>query len=133
MITSTERGFWFLTTPYTKFAGGTTQAAAMAILEVGRLHQAGVLVFSPVAHSHAIIEAFDDIAGRFKAWADFDMALLRPAIGLIVLELPGWDVSEGVAASVDLAMKLEKQIVYMVPGVLPAELAPGLTHRLRRP
>lgn len=112
------RGFWYMATPYSNYQHGRTQAAALAILETGRLHQGGLLVYSPIAHSHAIAEGCQ-IVGEFQQWQAFDHALIWPAIGVLVLRMDGWRESTGVQAEIKYAALLDKPVIEFDIGEWP--------------
>ena len=75
------------------------------------LLDAGVHVFSPIAHSHGIAEAGNmDI--NWQAWAALDAVVLRRSDVLVVLMIEGWDESVGVAAEINLAQEADLPVIY---------------------
>ena len=114
--------YWYLATPYTKFPGGYAAAHRAAAIQSGVLLRGGVPVFSPIVHSHPIAETMPADAYSHVAWLRLDLHMIRPARGLIVCRLAGWSTSYGVQWEIEEFRKLGKPIVYMMPGVIPAEL-----------
>ncbi len=69
-----------------------------------RMLQDGALVYSPIAHSHALAER--GLPGDWMFWADHNRAMLQRCDALVVLALPGWQESEGVRAEIVIARSL---------------------------
>jgi nucleoside 2-deoxyribosyltransferase len=79
-----------------------------------RLMLAGEVVFSPIAHSHPIEQAFPEIKdGKF--WARQDEPLLLACSRVVVLRLPGWELSKGVAHEIAVAIAMGKPVDYIDP------------------
>lgn len=69
-----------------------------------KLMKAGMRVFAPIPHSHAIARFLDDrLVTDFDFWMAQDLPILRGASRLIVLRLEGWDQSRGVAEELRVA------------------------------
>jgi hypothetical protein len=68
------------------------------------LHQ-GINVFSPVVHHHPVA-CLRDLGRDFSFWQTQDFAFLHRSDALIVLTLPGWQESKGLAAEVEEARRL---------------------------
>lgn len=90
----------YLATPYTKYSTGLERAFVEACKLAGRLIQAGVHVYSPIAHCHPIaihggIDPLDQ-----TLWLDLDRAMLHACRTLIVAHMDGWQQSTGVAHEV---------------------------------
>lgn len=67
------------------------------------LMREGMLVFSPIAHSHPIAEKHD-LPGDFAFWQAFDEAVIAGCSELLVLMLDGWRESVGVRAEIEIAL-----------------------------
>lgn len=70
----------------------------------GRYMRAGEIIFSPIAHSFAIEEHFDD--GKIEDgtfWLKQDFPILARCTKLVVLTLDGWEQSKGIAAEIEFA------------------------------
>jgi hypothetical protein len=74
----------------------------------------GILVFSPISHSHSIAK-IGDLPKDWQYWGDFCRATLSICDTMYVLMLDGWEESAGVKAEIGLAKELGLQIEYLRP------------------
>ncbi len=88
------------------------------------LIKAGAVVFSPIAHSHALAE--HGLPTDWRFWERFDRAYLARCDQLVVLMLEGWKASVGVQAEIAIARELGKPVSYLDAGLLEAEGSPTL-------
>lgn len=106
---------WYLATPYSKY---TERGRQMVFEESCRITavmmQRGVLIFSPIAHSHPIAQS-QKIAFDWNTWALFDEKVISACDGLLILKLPGWDESVGVLAEIRIAQRMLKPIDFLFP------------------
>lgn len=121
--------YYYLASPYTSYALGTglnklNIASATAAAQTRLLMEAGISAFSPVIHSHYV--APEGTHADHDFWLKVDEAYLSRAKGLIVCKLPGWDVSKGIAAEIEMAKKYGLPIYYMEPGVVPISVEKNL-------
>ena len=72
-------------------------------------------VFSPITHSHLIEQYTDGIGGEFDAWAIIDYEFIDWSDEVVVLCLPGWDRSYGVANEIRYALERGKPVRYIRP------------------
>ena len=72
----------------------------------------GVLVFSPIVHSHPISEKYNLPCG-WDFWERFDTRLISASDQVWVLKLDGWRTSVGVQAEIKIAEKADKPIRYL--------------------
>jgi hypothetical protein len=112
--------FHYLASPYSAHPDGMEHAYRDACAAAALLIRAGVPVFSPIAHSHGIAEIGGIDPASHAIWLPADAPMMRAAMGLIVLQLPGWDMSIGVAAEIAEFRLAGKPVRYMTPGVVPA-------------
>ena len=70
------------------------------------------LVFSPIAHTHPIAVHCDLPLG-FAYWAEFDRRMISMCDEVWILRLPGWDLSVGVLAEIEIAKLLKKPLHYV--------------------
>lgn len=115
-------GYWYLATPYSRYPDGLHAAWVAACEQCGLLTNAGITVFSPIAHSHPLVIHGGVIGTDFAAWERFDQAMINGAMGMIICMLPSWQKSQGMSAEIVLCGRLEKPIQYMRPGVVPPAL-----------
>jgi nucleoside 2-deoxyribosyltransferase len=71
----------------------------------------GMLVFSPLTYSIPLSE-ISSRQGWIK-WKEFDLAMLSRCDRLLVLKLPGWESSRGVAEEIAHAKELDIPIEWM--------------------
>lgn len=79
----------------------------------------GHYVFSPIAYNHPM--GRHDLPTDWAFWEPFDKAFLERCTAVIVIKLPGWNVSVGVAAEVEWADKLKIPVYYIEPEDVFAE------------
>ena len=77
-----------------------------------KLMRDGVMVFSPISHTHPIAIA-GDLPTDFDYWAIYDRAMIERCQKLIVLKLDGWQHSRGVAAEIEIARELGIPVEYL--------------------
>ena len=68
-----------------------------ANLAAAALMRAGFVVFSPVSHSHPISECLHD-GQLLSFWLEQDTPFLQICDATVILTLPGWKNSKGIAA-----------------------------------
>lgn len=88
-----------------------TKVAAMLILSQD------VMVLSPISHSHPIVTLTDDVelGSDYNYWMPFDEEMMDWADEIWVLELDGWEESEGVSQERDYATSQSKPTRYIDP------------------
>ena len=114
----TNNGYWYVGTPYSKFPGGIDAAFKAACEVTGRLIVKGVPVFSPIAHSHPIAEHAGIDPMSHEIWLEADRPMMEAAYGMIVMMLPGFDTSYGVAHEVEYFQKAGKPVIWLDPNAL---------------
>ena len=84
--------------------------------KAAKLIQEGRLVFSPIAHSHPIAVIGDLDGGfslDFELWREFDQRMLAACDMVWVYCIDGWKESKGIAAEIEIAKRLGKEIHYI--------------------
>lgn len=71
-----------------------------ACLAAAKLIDRGIVVYSPISHSHPIAQT-GRIDGSWATWGKQCLALLDVCTYLLVLMLPGWEKSVGLKAEID--------------------------------
>ena len=103
----------YLATPY---SDPDPQVRENRFREVNRaaaeLMSQGVLVFSPISHTHPILLA-GDLPKGWEYWEKFDRAMLKACCRLIVLMQPGWSTSKGVTAEIAIATQMGLPIEFL--------------------
>lgn len=93
----------YLASPYSHPDPAIRQARHDAVARfAGAMIKRGMVVYSPIAHTHAIAQVCD-LPGTWEFWKRQDEAMLDLASGLVVLCLDGWQESVGVQAEIAYA------------------------------
>lgn len=78
------------------------------------IHQ-GRFVYSPITMTHPIdlvmAEEGDTMGSDY--WVDFDEAFMALCSEMIILCLPGWDQSRGIAREIEYFKKMSKSVHYL--------------------
>jgi len=78
----------------------------------GKLMEDGMIVFSPISHSHPIAEV-SNLPLTWDYWEKFCMAYMSHCNQMIVIMLEGWKESVGVTAEIEIANKLGIPVTYV--------------------
>ena len=91
----------YLSSPYTHDDPLVREARFIAVAKYAAylIAECDMTIFSPIAHSHPIC-LFGQLDGEWERWETFDRRILDVVCGLIVLCLPGWDTSRGIAREI---------------------------------
>lgn len=82
------------------------------------------VVFSPVVHSHPLVQY--GMPFLWQDWERIDRAYLERCDEVVVLKLDGWVFSRGVKAEIKIAKELGKPVGYLaLDAVTVAPLAQG--------
>lgn len=107
-------GYIYLASPYSHPDRGVREARFLAACRAAaQLMGAGLRVFCPIAHSHAIEEHGMDARRDGEFWLRQDGPLLAHAAELYVLMLDGWRESKGVQEEIRICELLGKPIRYV--------------------
>lgn len=109
------RHFWYLASPYSKYARGIEAAAGDVAIVAGKLAKMGVKFFSPICHTHIIAMAggIDPLAHDF--WMTFDKPMIAKCDGLMVVMMHGWEESIGVKMEIADFRSTERPVCYIDP------------------
>jgi len=105
----------YLASPYSHPNREVLEGRAEAVSRIAALlFEAGVLVYSPIAHSHTIA-AVGDLPTDFAFWDRYNRAMLERCDALFVVAIPGYDASVGVAGEMQIARELEIPVFVFEP------------------
>lgn len=105
----------YLASPYSHPNREVLEGRAEAVSRIAALlFEAGVLVYSPIAHSHTIA-AVGDLPTDFAFWDRYNRAMLERCDALFVVAIPGYDLSVGVAGEMQIARDLEIPVFVFEP------------------
>lgn len=107
--------YWYLATPYTHADFQVMcRRAEEAMRVAGQLMQKGLVVYSPIWHCHEIARTYS-LPTDFKFWDNFNTTMIRPAAGIIVATMKGWEESKGVTDEIHKASMMDKPVYYYDP------------------
>lgn len=81
---------------------------------IARWINQGLFVYSPIVHCHELAQD-RDLPRGFDFWRDWDLHMISLSECLYVIQLPGWDRSEGLAEETEFAVKNGIQVVWHQP------------------
>lgn len=103
----------YLATPYNHDDPGVRQERfETACVVASHFMKRGIHLFCPIAHTHPIAEA-GGLPHGWEYWEAYDRAMLFSCQELWVVEMPGWDVSKGVAGEIKIAAELGLKIRFI--------------------
>ena len=101
----------YLATPYTDpDTKVMRQRFELANRTAALLMKNGMLIYSPISHSHPIAQY--GLPLDWEYWQHYDKEILSICDELIIILAPGWDRSKGVQAEMELAKELGIKISY---------------------
>ena len=84
----------------------------------------GVLVFSPISHTHPIAAYGLPLGWDF--WERYDREYLNVCKALVVLEFGAWFASKGVQAEISIMTGLHRPVLWMKPEEMVGDIAERL-------
>ena len=84
-----------------------------ACLATAHLIRTGRSVFSPIVHGHPLVRF--GLPTDWAFWELHDLEHLQRSDEMLVLQIDGWQESEGVQAEIALASALGKRVNYLAP------------------
>ena len=109
--------YYYISNPYNGTDEQREQRAQIAARVCGLLLKKGIHAWSPIVHNHAMMKTFNEFSleERQTKILEFDFSLLKASQGMIVLTIPGWDISFGVTAEIQLCKNLKIPVYYLAP------------------
>ncbi len=105
--------YWYLASPYSQYPSGI-QAAHDDICKVaGILLKQGINTFCPIAHTHNVAALGEVDPKDHSIWMPADELFMKGAIGCIVCEMDGWEISRGVLHEIEYFRTAGKPILYL--------------------
>ncbi len=98
-----------------------------AVLATGWAHRQGIMMYSPIAHTHPIATHCKLPTG-FDFWRRYDEAGILACRQVYLLVIPGWNDSKGILHEMALAVKHKKSVLLLkkqLPGVYRKETRPA--------
>lgn len=107
--------FYYLASPYSHRDAEVRHARFEVAEEaVVSFLKRNVPIFSPIVHCHAMVEKYD-LSKEFSFWQFLDHRMIKASNGVMVLRLPGLDMSRGVTDEMDYAKSLRLSVEYLDP------------------
>ena len=105
----------YLATPYSHPSAFTRLTRFNAVNKAAsELMRQGLHIYSPISHTHPIALAGDLPLG-WEFWQAYDRAILEACCKVIVLRLPGWQESKGVAGEIAIANEMKIPMEFLDP------------------
>lgn len=104
-------GYVYLGSPYSKYEAGHDAAARVVADSAAALMRRGLVIYSPIAHGHAI--AAHGLPLKWGFWKKQCQPLIDCAAGLIVLTMAGWQESVGLQYEIEEFVRAGKPILHV--------------------
>lgn len=108
-----QPGYVYLGSPYSKYEAGHDAAARVVADAAAKLVHRGLVIYSPIAHGHAI--AAHGLPLDWGFWKKQCQPLIDGAAGLIVLTMAGWQESVGLQYEIEEFVRAGKPILHVSP------------------
>lgn len=106
----------YLATPYSHDDPAVREARYVAVTRyAARMIRQGHVVFSPISMSHPIEVIGGDEPAPSDVWVDFDEPFMEACAEAVVLMLPGWEQSRGVAREIAYFTARGKPVRFVEP------------------
>jgi uncharacterized protein DUF1937 len=103
----------YLASPYTHADKEVMQDRFERVCKVAsRLMRSGLIVFSPISHTHPIAVA-GELPRDWEYWKRFDDEFIRAAEKVVVVKMDGYEISRGVQAEIRIAENLGKLVEFI--------------------
>lgn len=111
-------GLIYLATPYSRYPEGIEAAFVKASAITADLMRAGVRVYSPIAHTHPIavhgkVDPYDH-----SIWMPFDEAIMERSDAILVVTMPTWEQSKGIAHEIEFFERRERPQFRLDPNTM---------------
>jgi hypothetical protein len=99
-------GYWYICSPFTDPDPEVRRRRyEQALQATATLMLRDYCVFSPLSHSIPLTDPRFELPQYHEFWMKQDLAILEASVGVILLQLPGWEQSRGVRAEIEHAKK----------------------------
>lgn len=106
------QNIYYLASPYSKGSDAIRIDRFNKVTEAcAYLTNQGFCIFSPITHSHPMVEY--GVSSTWDFWKKVDTLFLSVFHGLIVLQLDGWLESAGVQEEIKITKALGKPVLYV--------------------
>lgn len=105
--------FWYLGTQYSRHPQGIHIAHMESCEAAATCIKAGIPVFCPIAHTHHVAQFGKIDPLDHEIWLPADRPFMMAAIGMIVLQTPGWETSYGLRHEMEFFEQRDRPILIM--------------------
>ncbi len=114
--------YWYFASPYSKYPDGSAAAYELACVNSALLLAHHVPHYCPIVACHPLVEYVPHLDPKdFTHWRHQNEAMMLSAKGIIMLRGKNWENSDGMMDEWKFFALRNLEVVYMDPGVLPAE------------
>lgn len=106
-------GFWYVATPFTLHPRGHNAAYLDALIAEAWFRNRGFRAYVPIARTHGVSDHIGIPPEDHDFWMSVDTPFMDRAAGLVVVKIPGWDSSKGVAFEIKVFTMQQKPVVYL--------------------
>ena len=106
-----QPGYVYLGSPYSKYEAGHDAAARVVADAAAVLMRKGLVVYSPIAHGHAIAAYGLPLSWGF--WKRQCQPLIDGATALVVLTMDGWQESVGLQYEIEEFVRTGRPILHV--------------------
>lgn len=103
----------YLAAPYSGTAEEIEQRMEAFCAVDALLMRDGYFTVSPLLKHFTL--KYADLPGTWEYWEDYSYQLMMQCKAMIIIKLPGWQESAGVAGEIAIANRLKVQIIYYDP------------------
>lgn len=112
-------GFIYVASPYSHKEAYVQWSRHRRTMEfVHKQLKSGQVVFSPIVAVHELAKEYR-LPETFSFWRNYSFKMINQADELWVLQLDGWEQSEGVREEIKRATEIGIPIVYIKPDFIP--------------
>ena len=103
----------YLAVPYSHTDPAVRELRFLEVNKIAaKMMSKGILVFSPISHTHPIALA-GDLPKGWEFWKNYDISFIEWADEIQVLMLDGWEESTGVTSEIEIAESMKKPVYYL--------------------
>jgi nucleoside 2-deoxyribosyltransferase len=104
----------YLASPYSHPDADLRTLRFQQVCEIaGKLMVDGLVVFSPIAHTHPIAELCS-LPSSWNYWHKYDLVMILGSCKVIVACMDGWRESKGLTAEIEIAHRHGVPVEYLV-------------------
>ncbi len=111
-------GFWYLASPYSKYPAGLEVACQDVAAIAAALMDVDVNLFCPITHTHPIAFYSNRPATDSASWTRLQVPIMHAAVGMIVVQMDGWQESRGISEEREIFKAARKPILDVPPAVI---------------